>query len=250
MPFCGKKSQAYQVFKGKFLTENHRWAPVFDPRYPEVRNYLIQTYVNAVTSYDLDVLKLDFIDEFKVYPDTDLSLANGRDYANVNKAVDRLLMDVGSELKSIKPDIGIEFRQKYIGPAMRRFGNMFRAFDCPNDPVSNRIRIADVKLLCGETAVHSDMLTWHRTEKVELAAIQVLNGIFAVPQISIMLGEYPDTHLKMIAFYIQYWRQNVDILLNGQFYAFNPLANYPILKSYKDGQSIIGLFDDVFRSDP
>ena len=27
VPFCGKKSKAYKQFKGKFLTENHRWAP-------------------------------------------------------------------------------------------------------------------------------------------------------------------------------------------------------------------------------
>ncbi|MEO1450301.1 MAG: glycoside hydrolase family 36 protein, partial [Bacteroidota bacterium] len=66
VPFCGKKSQAYRRFAGKFLTENHRWAPVFDPRYPDVREYLIQTYTHAVKTYKLDALKLDFIDDFKV----------------------------------------------------------------------------------------------------------------------------------------------------------------------------------------
>lgn len=35
VPFCGKKSKAYKKFKGKFLTENHYWAPVFDPRFPK-----------------------------------------------------------------------------------------------------------------------------------------------------------------------------------------------------------------------
>jgi len=52
VPFCGRKSQAYQLFKGKFLTERHRWAPIFDPRFPEVRAYLIDIYKNALTQWN------------------------------------------------------------------------------------------------------------------------------------------------------------------------------------------------------
>ena len=248
VPFCGPKSEAYKRFKGKFLTENHRWAPVFDPRYPEVREYLIGKYTMALREWNLDCFKLDFIDDFRVYPETVLTKENGRDYANVNKAVDRLLTDVMESLRAIKSDIAIEFRQQYVGPTMRKFGNMFRAFDCPNDVVSNRIRITDVKLLCGETAVHSDMLKWHENERVEIAAFEVLNAFFGVPQMSIHLRHYPKEHLKMMQFYLTLWKENSDVILNGKFTAQNPLANYPLLKSTKDGHSIIGLYDNVFVS--
>ncbi len=244
VPFCGPKSKAYQRFKGKFLTEDHRWAPVFDPRYPEVRNYLVETYVNALKTYNLDVFKLDFIDDFKVYPETNLTKEDGRDFANVNTAVDKLLTEVMDALRAIKPDIGIEFRQQYIGPALRKFGNMFRAFDCPNDPITNRIRITDVKLLMGTSKVHSDMLTWHRHERVELAAIQVLNGLFAVPQMSILLTKASAEHLNMIKFYTQYWTKNKAILLDGKFVPKNALANYPILEASANGHTIVGVYDD------
>ncbi len=244
VPFCGVHSKAYQRFKGKFLTENHRWAPVFDPRYPEVRAYLINTYVNALRNYDLDAFKLDFIDDFQVYPETVLTKENGRDYANVNAAVDRLMTDVMKALRAIKPNIAIEFRQKYIGPTLRKFGNMFRAFDCPNDAVSNRIRVTDVKLLCGNTAVHSDPQTWHSNEKVELAAFQVLNGFWGVPQMSVHLRHASEEHLNMIKFYTAYWKKHASILLDGQFTPSNPLANYSQLTSSKDGHAIIGIFDD------
>jgi len=245
VPFCGEKSKAYQRFKGKFLTENHRWAPVFDPRYPDVRQYLIDTYTTALKEWNMDAFKLDFIDDFKVYPETVLTKENGRDYANVNAAVDRLMTDVMEALRAIKPNIAIEFRQQYVGPTMRKFGNMFRAFDCPNDAVSNRIRIADVKLLCGETAVHSDPQTWHRDEKVEVAALQVLNGFFGVPQMSIHLRNYPESHLNMIRFYTKYWNEHADILLGGAFTPMKPLANYPLLKTEKEGYLIVGVYDDV-----
>ena len=245
VPFCGKYSKAYQKFKGKFLTENHRWAPVFDPRYPEVRQHLIAIYVAALKNWDLDAFKLDFIDDFKVYPETELSQANGRDYASVDAAVERLLADVIQALRELKPNVAIEFRQKYVGPMMRRFGNMFRAFDCPNDPVSNRIRTTDVKLLCGSSAVHSDPYTWHPEEAVEIAALQFINGFFAVPQLSVFLEDLPVAHQKMIQFFLQYWSQHKSIILKGEFQAINPTMNYPVLTAEKNGHAIIGIYENV-----
>jgi len=245
VPFCGKESSAYKKFKGKFLTENHRWAPVFDPRYPVVRQYLIEIYTKAVALWNIDALKLDFIDDFKVYDETNLTKANGRDYANVNEAVDRLLKDTTQAIKKIKPGLGIEFRQRYIGPALRKYGNMFRAFDCPNDPVSNRIRITDVKLLCGKTAVHSDMIIWHKDEKVEAAALQLVNAIFGVPQISVLLNKISSQHSKMIKHFTEYWKTNANILMDGQFEAYAPLSNYTYLKSTNKQKAIYAVYEDV-----
>ncbi|MEL6252609.1 MAG: glycoside hydrolase family 36 protein [Bacteroidota bacterium] len=245
VPFCGKKSQAYKKFHGKFLTENHRWAPVFDPRYPEVREHLIGLYTHAVRSWKLDALKLDFIDDFKVYPETVLTRENGRDYANVNEGVDRLLSDAKKALTEIRPDIAIEFRQQYIGPVMRKFGNMFRAFDCPIDPVSNRIRITDVKLLCGNSAVHSDMLIWHPEEEVEVAALQLLNAFFGVPQMSVHLRNTPEEYLQMITHYTSFWKQHAELIMDGNFIPHNPLGNYPILEAEKGGHRIIGVYDEM-----
>ncbi len=244
VPFCGKKSKAYNNFKGKFLTENHRWAPVFDPRYPDVREYLISIYTKAVKEWNLDGLKLDFIDDFKIYEDTPLGIANGRDYASVNDAVDRLMTDVMTSLHAINPDIFIEFRQKYVGPAMRKYGNMLRAFDCPGDATMNRIRIADIRMLAGHTAVHADMITWHDTETVEVAALQLINTLFGVPQISVFLTQIPEDHLEMVKFYTCYWNKNKTLITEGDFTAFNPLANYPIQKVSNHEKLLVGLHDN------
>ncbi len=248
VPFCGKKSNAYKKFKGKFLTEDHRWAPVFDPRYPEVREYLVNLYTNALRNWNLDGFKLDFIDEFKLYPDTPLSRKGGRDYASINKAVDRLLTDVIKALQKINPEVIIEFRQKYTGPAMRKYGNMFRAFDCPGDATMNRVRIADIKMLCGNTAVHSDMVTWHRGEPLEIAALQMANTMFGVPQLSIMLQEASPQYLEMIAFYTGYWNQHSAILLEGDFVPLKPLTNYAVQSIVKDDLMIIGVHDEYIVS--
>ncbi|MEM7381712.1 MAG: glycoside hydrolase family 36 protein, partial [Bacteroidota bacterium] len=224
VPFCGKKSRAYKKFKGKFLTENHRWAPVLDPRFPEVREYLVNIYAEALSEWKLDGFKLDFIDDFKLYPDTPLNKENGRDYASINKAVDRLLTDVMSTLQAINPEVFIEFRQKYTGPAMRKYGNMFRAFDCPGDATMNRVRITDIKMLCGSTVVHSDMVTWHEEESLEVAALHMMNTFFGVPQLSMMLQKTSASHMRMIAFFTSYWNTYSEVLLEGAFTPSQPLA--------------------------
>lgn len=246
VPFCGKKSKAYQKFKGKFLTENHRWAPVFDPRYPEVRNYLVGIYVSAVKDWDLDGLKLDFIDDFRSYQETPFDSDSNRDFSSIDEAVDALLSQVIVEVKKVNPEIFIEFRQKYTGPAMRKYGNMLRAFDCPGDYTMNRVRIADIKMLCGDTVVHSDMVTWHFDETVQDAALHYINTLFGVPQISVMLNEAPESHLNMIRFYTKYWNENSDILLTGKFLPSSPLANYPVQKVEKDDKIILGIFENQF----
>ena len=66
----------------------------------------------------------------------------------------------------------IEFRQPYIGPLMRKYGNIFRAGDCPNSALENRVRTTDLHILSGTTAVHSDMIMWHYEDQVEIAAFQ------------------------------------------------------------------------------
>ncbi|MEM1357769.1 MAG: glycoside hydrolase family 36 protein, partial [Bacteroidota bacterium] len=242
VPFCGPKSQAYQQFKGKFLTENHRWAPVFDPRYPEVRAHLVGKYAAALRDWNLDGFKLDFIDDFRVYPETPMGKADGRDFANVNAAMQRLLQEIKLALTAIKSDVLIEFRQKYIGPELHRLGNMFRAFDCPHDSATNRLRTTDVRLLAGQAVVHSDMFTWHPEETDEIAALQLTNVLFSVPQVSVRLAEQSDGKLAMLRFWTGYFNDNAQQLTAGPFRAHSPLENYPLLVSSGEDKIIYGLY--------
>ncbi len=245
VPFVGEKSKAYDLMKGKFLRYwDGQGTYVLDPRYPEVRQFIIKTYIDATREWDLDGFKLDFIGRFSAGSDTDLTKANGRDYASVNEATDVLMTDLMKSLQDIKPDIMIEFRQPYVGPAMRKYGNMFRATDCPNLASVNRIRTSDLRLLSGTTAVHSDMLMWHYDEPVEVAALQMLNVMYSVPQISVRLEDIPEDHFKMIKFYTGYWLENRDVLLDGDFHAVSPLTNYPMLAGMKGDKKITTVFND------
>jgi len=108
----------------------------------------------------------------------------------------------------------------------------------------NRVRIADLKMLSGNTAVHSDMFTYHPDEPLEIKALQLTNTLFGVPQLSIVLQNCDSDELAMIRFYTQYWKKNKDVLLDGSFVPIKPLSNYPILKSTSADTTIIGVYDN------
>jgi len=226
VPFVGVRSGVWERFSGKLLGEIDRLgAGVLDPRFPEVREFLIETYESALEEWDLDGFKLDFVDSFGISRQT----GGGRDYDGVPEAVDRLLEDTIVRLRRIKPDVMVEFRQTYVGPLMRKYGNMFRAMDCPNDAVENRMHTLDIRLLGGDTATHSDMLMWHPEDPAHSAALQLVNVLFSVPQISVLLDRIPPEHMEMLRFWLGFWREHRDVLLDGALRPLHPEANYPIV---------------------
>ena len=243
----GFNSKNYPHFAGKTLYDIRRnKTSILDPRFPEVREFLIETYEKALKEWDLDGFKLDFIDCFR-FDGVDPAIAEnyaGRDIKSLPLAVNKLLSDVITRLKEIKPDILIEFRQEYIGPAVRKYGNMFRAGDCPADIIANRTRIVDLRLFSGNTAVHSDMLEWNMDSPVEVAALQILNVIFSVPQISIRFADLPPEHRKMLQFWLEFIDTHRDILLKGRFMPYHPELNYPLITAENERGKIIAVYQN------
>lgn len=246
LPFMGEKAKNFERFKGKYLRHwESQGTYVLDPRYPEVREYIINTYIQAMQDWNLDGFKLDFIGWFTATGDTKLTKEDGRDFASVNNATDALMTEITTKLSTLKPDILLEFRQPYIGPLMRKYGNMFRGVDAPNNAVANRIETTNLRMLAQNTAVHSDMFIWRKEEKVEQAALQILNILYSVPQLSVKLADIPDDHLNMIRFWFKYWNNNRHVLIDGEFIPSNPGANYPSLTAVSDKKQITTLFEDV-----
>jgi alpha-galactosidase len=192
-----------------------------------VRRFLVSTLENAAREWGIDGLKLDFIDELQS-SERD-GFGEGRDTDSVIDSVEQVLTDVTTRLRKRNPDVAIEFRQTYTGPLMRRFGNMLRAADCPGDALENRVRTLTLRLLAGETPVHSDMLMWSAADHVESAALQLLNVLFAVPQISVRLDLLPPEHLEMLRFWLGFWREHRDVLLDGRLRPQHPDLNYPLV---------------------
>ena len=227
VPYIGKKAKAWKHFQDKLLRfSESQQAGILDLRYPEVREYLKNIYVKAIQDWHLDGLKLDFIDEFYFQEDSP-AYNESMDCHDIQDALNRFLTDVMDTLKQIRPDVLIEFRQKYIGPQIRRYGNMFRVNDCPGSAVSNRIGTIDLRLLSGNTAVHSDMLMWHPSEAPEDAALQLLSCLFSTVQLSVCLDQISESMRQMLQFWFSFMEEKSALLLSGQIQPSEPENLYP-----------------------
>ena len=242
-PFVGIYSNVLERFRDKLLDPDSKEHFVLDPRYPEVRDYLAQVYEEAVTKWGIDGLKLDFIDSFQMVKGSKV-LSAQMDTGSVEEGVCLLMEEIQQRLTAVKPDILIEFRQNYVGPAILSYCNMIRAFDCPMDPLTNRVRTVNLRLTSGKCAVHSDMVMWDRTEPVETAADKLINILFSVPQISVKIEELSDSHYRMLKHYLAFWLENKEVIMSGKLTAKSPEANYSMVVSEKNGEIVAAAYTE------
>jgi len=240
VPFMGRYTSKYEEFKDMFLEGSGNDTDFFglDPRYKKVRDYLVSIYKNAVTQWKLDGLKLDFIDSFFL---KGKSLENDarRDYQSLEDAIHALMSEVRETLTAINPEILIEFRQSYVGPSIRKYGNMLRVGDCPCDTLKNRVGVINLRMTSGKTAVHSDMIMWNMNDSAENAALQFASILYGVPQVSVRVDKLPEDHYRMLKFYIFFWKEWKNVLLDGKLTAENPECNYSSACSTLGDKSVI-----------
>ena len=247
VPFVGYSTKQYDEFKDMLLYNGEAFqAGILDPRYPKVRQFLIDTYVDTVTTYDLDGLKLDFIDAFRCKNEEELcNLPDiGRDCQRIEDGVIKLMQDVKIRLSTLKPDFMIEQRQYYVGPAVVANCNMLRVLDCQFDFLTNRIGIADLRLMNYDLAVHADMLLWSHDETPQNIAKMLYNIMFGVPQNSVLLKNTNKKQGKVIKNYIDYWYKNRKTILHGEFKAYAPHMNYTRISSEDEEKTIEVLYSE------
>ena len=242
VPFVGFESKNHERFKDRFLCHRHGVsASVLDPRFPEIREHLIGTYCSFVEKYNLDGLKLDFIDRF-LFSEESSTEYDKMDTASVDVALQRLFSEATEKLKKINPEIMIEFRQSYVGPVLTQYANFLRVADCPNDAIFNRVGSLNLRLTSGDTPVHSDMLMWSKNDTNESVMYQLLAIMFSVPQISVRFDNITDDHKKLLKSFLSFWRDHQEILLDGELELKGVDANYTVAKSSKDGESITVMY--------
>ena len=170
----------------------------------------------------------------------------GTDIASVESAVVVLLEGLTRELTAARPDVMIEFRQTYVGPRLRSFANMIRVTDCAMDSTENRVHALDLRLIAGETVVHSDMVMWHPEASPEVAANQLIAILFCVPQISMRLARLSERHQAMLRFWLSIFDEYRAVLLRGQLSPSRPDLSYPSVRADDGNVSVIALYDSAF----
>lgn len=216
----GPNSSAYRTLAGNAPREVSRLScRILDPRRDATREYVVDGCVSLVDRYGLDGLKVDFLDLASVYAD------DGGD--ELDAALALLCTELVGGLHALRGDeLLIELRQPYAGPAMRRFGNLLRAGDCPADATANRVRTRDIAALAPDSAVHSDMLMWDPAASPESAAHQLQSALYAVPQVSVRLTAQSAAHRDVTATWLAFWRRYAEVLLDGERHTGTPDDRY------------------------
>ena len=76
----------------------------------------------------------------------------------------------------------------------------------------------------------------------EVAARQLLNVIFSVPQISIRFAELPAEHKKMLSFWLDWAVNHRDVLLEGKFMPYHPELNYPVISASNEQKKVTAIY--------
>lgn len=243
VPFVGVNSKNYERFKGKYLYDNKN-AAVLDPRFKDVRDFLVGIYVDYVKKYGWDGLKLDFIDSFRLSEDSPTDYEN-MDCISIEEGVTRLLEQASRELKAINPEFLIEFRQSYVGPVVAQYGNMLRVGDCPNDAIINRVHSLHLRLTSGTVPVHSDMLMWNKYETTEAVMYQLLACMFSVPQISIRFDNITEDHKRALKGFLSFWRAHSDTILDGVLEIRDIEANCSMAQTTSDKECVCVQYQQI-----
>jgi alpha-galactosidase len=236
LPFVGRESAAVREFQHLLLPDDDRHARLWDVRLPDARHHVARICRRLVADNRLDGLKIDFIDQWSSYPPTPMPPEADTDDYTVG--VDLLLSEIVTALRAVVENPLIEFRQRYIGPRMLHYGNIFRVADCPANGYQNRVSSVDLRHLIKSRAVHADMVMWAPDDPAEVAAEQLLCTAFSVPQISMLIRDLPGDHVDMLRQYLRWWTAHRGVLIDGWIRAPRPDLGYPVVTSTLGDESV------------
>ena len=234
----GARAKNFARFKGKFLYDKPRGGDgcqVLDPRFPEVREFIIASLERGLRDWDVDGWKIDFIQRFQLpggmVDPVERDGLNGRDFRDLAAATRKLEEDIGTRLRAIRPDVLLEFLQPYAGALGQRVATIIRVGDCPGDAVFNRYHAAMLRLYAGSrVATHVDMLTWSGEETPEACGVQVYSSLHGVIQWAVRLTVQSPRHRKLIAFWTKFQKDHAKTLFFGAFRPHGPESSIPWLE--------------------
>lgn len=161
--------------------------------------------VAVMKDLDLDGLKIDFLDTVR---------------PNMEKPVGRRLaayiQDLTDQLKAIRKDALIEFRQSYATPGMACCGTQFRAGDVPFDFIENFKRLCNIRLCMGDgIPVHADPMYWNENDKPENISRHLIACMAGVPMLSMELTTMPPHIRKILCRWLKFYEEHRDTLNFG-----------------------------------
>jgi alpha-galactosidase len=75
--------------------------------------------------------------------------------------------------------------------------------------------------------------------------LQLINILFAVPQISVHLNTLPASHLAMLRYWLAFWREHRDVLLDGELAVLHPETHYPLVRATNAQKRVVAAYQEA-----
>lgn len=251
LPFIGGNPVVLEKFEGKYIRYRApRQMYVLDPRYAEVRKYLVSTYANFLNDWKFDGYWFDFLKGF--YPnegqviDDDL----GRDFISIDLAVDTLYADMTRKLKSLNPNIFMGQKFQVVGPNLVSYQNFLTGFAGVENVQVVREKMVNNRLLYGKYTPFMEVVAITPADKTVDIARKMQAVLFGNPYLSFYVTTLPEESKQTIRFWLNYWRRNYATIFEGDFEPMQVARFYPVIKVENTGKTIYALYEDYIVNIP
>jgi len=201
---------AYCVRDGK--ARSYQLCPFCD----ESKAYARALVERVMREYELDGLKLDFLDQFGP---ACADPAHNHGDGNFGAAVTEFMRAVRDGILHVNPAAAIEYRISYSTLATLPFANCHRGNDAPYDADYMRRENLFLRLFCDyPSAIWNDYAYWHALEKPENISLMLGQQIFSggVPTLSINLAQCGQAQRRIIGRWLEFYRRSRDTLARAE----------------------------------
>jgi alpha-galactosidase len=245
LPITGANQYVFDHFDGKYLQYRTSSQPILDIRYPEVRKYLTDMYSEIVTEWGVDGIWFNFLNGY--YPNEHIIVTDdlGRDFVSVRKSLDSLRANIEQKLLEVQPELSINQSYPTVGPLHSSNTKSISGFLGTTVLGQVREKLVNNRLMYGEYSPLMEVMGIHPKDPPVDIARKFQTIMFGVPYISYFSYTLPDEVRETLAYWVKYWKANTEYLVESDFYAFNPVQRYPLLKSGNQVKQIFAVYDRI-----
>jgi len=245
IPFIGGNPVVLKKFDGKYIRYRApRQMYVLDPRYPDVRNYLVSTYSNFLKEWQFDGYWFDFLKGFYPKEGAVIDQDKGRDFMSIDLAVDSLYSEMKKRLNALKPNIFMGQFFPVVGPNLVSYQNFLTGFVGVENTQVVREKMVNNRLLYGEYTPFMEVVAISQHDSEVDIARKLQSVLFGNPYLSFYVSTLSEASKKTIRFWLDYWKRNHDVLFDGNFEPIQVARFYPVIKAEAEKKMIYMQYED------
>ncbi|MBO7741147.1 MAG: alpha-galactosidase [Victivallales bacterium] len=231
-PLMVGRCSALNQLVSKFKNQLHEGYRLMSPDDEAGKRSVIQALSRAMEEYDLDGLKVDFLDELRPDP-----------WNPICGQVYEYIVELVNAVRKIKPQALIEFRQKYAVPQLAGLATAFRAGDVPFAFAQNYLLCLHLRMMMGDgMPIHADPVYFRNDDSPETVARHMICSLAGVPMLSMELASLSESARKIIRHWLQVYREWQEVLNFGKWTILPQFGFVPWCTASANGRTVIFLW--------